>query len=89
MFRFICCLIVLLAVTQVFAIDYIIALKPPVTEASYEQVRKDVQSMGGKITYEFRASLKAVLASLPSGKINTLSSKPYVDFVEEDKSVHI
>ena len=42
--------------------------------------------MGGKITYEFRASLKAVLASLPTERIDTLSSKPYVDFVEKDKS---
>ncbi|KAI8382947.1 hypothetical protein BD560DRAFT_385563 [Blakeslea trispora] len=82
-------LILLFVITQVCALNYIIALKHPVTEASYRQARKDVELMGGKVTYEFRASLKAVLASLPSGKIQAFNSKPYVEFVEEDKSVHI
>ncbi|KAI8074335.1 uncharacterized protein B0P05DRAFT_548160 [Gilbertella persicaria] len=69
-------------------VDYIVALKSPVSENSYKEAKKDIESMGGKVTYEFRAAFKAVLASLPSDHVSTLSSKPYVDFMEEDKSVH-
>ncbi|KAK4519094.1 uncharacterized protein ATC70_009325 [Mucor velutinosus] len=70
-------------------VDYIIALKAPVTDKTYKEARADVQSAGGKITYEFRAAFKAVLVSLPSEHVSILSSKPYVEFMEEDKSVHI
>jgi hypothetical protein len=62
------------------------ALKPPVTDKTYKQVKEDVESAGGKVMYEFRAAFKAVLISLPSERVSTLNSKPYVDFIEEDKS---
>ncbi|KAL7313180.1 hypothetical protein PS15m_006959 [Mucor circinelloides] len=70
-------------------INYIMALKAPVTDKTYKEARADVESNGGKVTYEFRAAFKAVLVSLPSEHVSTLSSKPYVEFMEEDKSVHI
>ncbi|GAN07449.1 hypothetical protein MAM1_0161c06946 [Mucor ambiguus] len=70
-------------------IDYIMALKSPVTDKTYKEARADVESAGGKVTYEFHAAFKAVLVSLPSEHVSTLSSKPYVEFMEEDKSVHI
>ncbi|KAF1804535.1 hypothetical protein V8B55DRAFT_1499565 [Mucor lusitanicus] len=70
-------------------INYIMALKSPVTDKTYKEARADVESAGGKVTYEFRAAFKAVLVSLPSEHVSTLSSKPYVEFMEEDKSVHI
>jgi hypothetical protein len=45
--------------------------------------------MNGKVTYEFRTSTKGVMATLPDDVVTTLDSKPYVDFIEQDKSVHI
>lgn len=66
--------------------DYILALKSPVSDKTYKDARADVESAGGKVTYEFRAAFKAVPISLPSEHVSTLSSKPYVEFLEEDKS---
>lgn len=66
--------------------DYILALKSPVTEKSYEKARKDVESAGGKVLYEFRAGFKALQITLPSEQFSTFSAKSYVDFIEEDKS---
>ncbi|KAI9481499.1 MAG: hypothetical protein EXX96DRAFT_216073 [Benjaminiella poitrasii] len=62
------------------------ALKSPVTKKSYKQVKSDVESMGGKVEQELHAAFKAVIISLPSEQVNTLKSKSYVDFMEEDKS---
>lgn len=67
-------------------VDYIMALKSPVSDKTYKDARTDVESAGGKVTYEFRAAFKAVLVSLPSEHVSTLSTKPYVEFMEEDKS---
>ncbi|KAI8967423.1 hypothetical protein BDF20DRAFT_917653 [Mycotypha africana] len=64
------------------------ALKSPVTQETYSQAKEDVIAVGGKVTYEFRAAFKALLVRFPKEHINTLSAKPYVDFIEEDKSVH-
>ncbi|CEP17840.1 hypothetical protein [Parasitella parasitica] len=82
-------LFLLFALISAADIDYILALKSPVTEQTYKDAKADVESAGGKVAYEFRAAFKAVLVSLPSEHVSTLSSKPYVEFMEEDKSVHI
>jgi hypothetical protein len=70
-------------------LDYIMALKEPVTDKTYKQVKDDVESAGGKVTYEFHAAFKAVLVSLPSERVSTLHAKPYVEFIEEDKSGNV
>lgn len=62
------------------------ALKPPITDQTYKQVEADVKAAGGEVTYEFRTAFKAVLICLPSERVSTLESKPYVDFIEQDKS---
>lgn len=62
------------------------ALKSPVTEETFKQAKADVEAAGGKVNYEFKAAFKAVLIQLPSEEITTFSSKPYVDFLEPDKS---
>jgi hypothetical protein len=62
------------------------ALKAPVTEKTFEQAKGDVEAAGGKVTYEFRSAFKALLVSLPSHEFTAFNRKPYVDFMEEDKS---
>lgn len=62
------------------------ALKSPVTEKTYLDARKDIESVGGHVLYEFKAAFKAIQISLPIEHINTLYKKPYCDFIEEDKS---
>lgn len=62
------------------------ALKLPATDKTYKEARADVEAAGGKVTYEFRAAFKAILVSLPTEHVSTLNSKPYVEFMEEDKS---
>lgn len=70
-------------------LDYIMALKSPVTDKTFKIAKADVEAAGGKVNYEFRAAFKAILVSLPSQEFTTFSTKPYVEFMEEDKSVHI
>jgi hypothetical protein len=62
------------------------ALKTPVTDKTYAEAKSDVEAAGGKVTYEFRSAFKALLVSLPSQEITAFSTKPYVEFIEEDKS---
>lgn len=62
------------------------ALKSPVTDKSYKEARKDVESAGGKVLYEFKAAFKALQISLPSDHVSAFAEKSYVDFIEEDKS---
>ncbi|KAG0165156.1 hypothetical protein DFQ30_008899 [Apophysomyces sp. BC1015] len=69
-------------------IDYIMALSKPATAAKFKQAREDVENVGGKVTYEITAGLKALTISLPEGLVQTFDNKDYVDFIEEDKAVH-
>ncbi|GAA5802288.1 hypothetical protein HPULCUR_007751 [Helicostylum pulchrum] len=65
------------------------ALKSPATDETFKRAREDVEAVGGKVNYEFKTSFKGVLVRLPSQEITAFSSKPYVDFMEPDQSVHI
>ncbi|KAI7899851.1 uncharacterized protein BX663DRAFT_519706 [Cokeromyces recurvatus] len=80
---------IILCIITASEVKYIMALKSPVTKESYKQAKVDVESMGGKVEQEFHAAFKAVLISLPSEQANALEAKSYVDFMEQDKSVHI
>ncbi|KAI9250073.1 hypothetical protein EDC94DRAFT_318489 [Helicostylum pulchrum] len=89
MLRITILLFLFLALVQAAELSYIMAFKPPVTDKTFKQARADVEAAGGEVTYEFKSALKGILVQLPSQKINTLSTKSYVDFLEPDKSVHI
>ncbi|CAO3607689.1 unnamed protein product [Mucor hiemalis] len=78
-----------MAIVYAAELDYIMAFKSPVTDKTFEDAKSDVVAAGGKVHYEFRAAFKAILVSLPSQEFTTFNTKPYVEFMEEDKSVHI
>ncbi|KAI8884207.1 hypothetical protein K501DRAFT_284998 [Backusella circina FSU 941] len=69
--------------------DYIIAFNDPVTDDTYKQAKKDIESMKGKVTFEFRTATKGVMATLPDDVVTTLNKESYIDFIEKDQSVHI
>ncbi|KAI9357797.1 hypothetical protein BD770DRAFT_388347 [Pilaira anomala] len=70
-------------------LNYIMALKSPATDETFKQIKADVEAVGGKVNYEFKTAFKGVLVQLPSHEFNAFSSKPYVDFMERDKNVHV
>ncbi|RCI05443.1 hypothetical protein CU098_010785 [Rhizopus stolonifer] len=69
-------------------VKYIMAFKDSANDETFEQARKDIEGMGGKIDYEYRSALKAVSFTLPNEDVTILSEKEYSDFIEQDKSVH-
>ncbi|KAG1462140.1 hypothetical protein G6F56_005579 [Rhizopus delemar] len=79
-----------LCITLAYAVDvkYIMAFKDSANDETFEQARKDIEGMGGKIDYEYRSALKAVSFTLPNEDVTILSEKEYSDFIEQDKSVH-
>ncbi|OBZ85983.1 hypothetical protein A0J61_05971 [Choanephora cucurbitarum] len=86
------CLTVLLA-TIVYAAeegytDYLIALSEPVTDAKWEQARADIEKIGGKVNYEITLGMKGLAVSVPSNIVLALDQKDYIDFMEQDHTVH-
>ncbi|KAI9247470.1 hypothetical protein BDA99DRAFT_525988 [Phascolomyces articulosus] len=69
--------------------DYILALKEPVTDATIQQARNDIEAIGGEVTNEIKAGLHALICSLPNNQITAMDNKDYVDFMEQDQEVHI
>ncbi|KAI8987122.1 hypothetical protein BDB01DRAFT_596120 [Pilobolus umbonatus] len=88
MLRIVLVLLLFVAIIRAVDMNYIIRFKPPVTKETYKTARADVEAAGGKVLYEFHNLVKSILVSLPNtNTISTLSAKPYVAYVEEDKAV--
>lgn len=65
---------------------YILGLKPDATDEEYKAARKNIESMGGKVTYEFHSTMKAFAFTVPDNTIATKEQPAFVDFLEEDKT---
>ncbi|KAL1934783.1 hypothetical protein VTP01DRAFT_6965 [Rhizomucor pusillus] len=68
--------------------DYIMAIKEPADDAKIKQARADVESCGGKVNYEVKYGLKALIVSIPDAQVSTFDAKDYIDFMEKDQEVH-
>jgi hypothetical protein len=64
--------------------DYIIAITKPATEAKFEKAKADVERLGGKVNYEIHLGLEGLSVSLPTGQLQTMDNRDYVDFVDVD-----
>ncbi|KAI8384609.1 uncharacterized protein BYT42DRAFT_563064 [Radiomyces spectabilis] len=69
--------------------DYILALREPVDQKKVDKAKSDIEAEGGKVTYEIKTGMKGLIVSLPNDRVKAMADKDYVDFMEQDKSVHI
>ncbi|ORX54455.1 hypothetical protein DM01DRAFT_1035720 [Hesseltinella vesiculosa] len=81
--------LVLLTAVAVADNTYIVALKKNADTEDVAQAKTDIQSMGGKVLYQFKTGVKGFIVSLPEDQFNTLDEKDYIDFIEADQEVHI
>ncbi|KAI8070694.1 hypothetical protein BC940DRAFT_295342 [Gongronella butleri] len=79
----------LLALTAYADSTYIVALKKTVSTQDYSKAKTDIETLGGKVLYEFKAGSKGFIVSLPENQFGTLDAKDYIDFIEADQEVHI
>lgn len=61
------------------------AIKEPADDAKIKQARADVESCGGKVNYEVKYGLKALIVSIPDAQVSTFDAKDYIDFMEKDQ----
>ncbi|EIE77077.1 hypothetical protein RO3G_01781 [Rhizopus delemar RA 99-880] len=58
------------------------------TKETFAKARKDIEEQGGKVTYEFHSAMNGIEFTFPNEQVTALREKAYVDFIEQDKTVH-
>ncbi|KAH9820815.1 hypothetical protein DFH28DRAFT_1121174 [Melampsora americana] len=70
--------------------NYIISLKPEITDDELKEYERQLKKKGGSIRYRYDSFLlKGFSVSIRDGAIQTLSEDPRIQFIEPDGDVHI
>ncbi|KAK9760043.1 hypothetical protein K7432_016342 [Basidiobolus ranarum] len=68
--------------------SYIVFFKPETDLDIVREAEEDVECSGGLITHRYRAGVIGFSAQIPTDAVNTFSTSPHVQVVEEDQEVH-
>ncbi|KAK9704081.1 hypothetical protein K7432_010398, partial [Basidiobolus ranarum] len=68
--------------------SYIVFFKPETDLDIIREAEEDVECSGGIITHRYRVGVIGFSAQVPYDAVNTFSTSPHVQIVEEDQEVH-